>query len=80
MVPDASLRVDEVQGRPVVVRECVPDRVLVVDRDRVRDTHLVEGGADVVEVPLERELGRVDADRDESVASVPLVPRANIGQ
>ena len=41
VMPDASLGVDEVQSRPVVVRERVPDRVVAVDRDRVRDPHLL---------------------------------------
>ena len=43
-------------------------------------TRIWSRAADVVEVPLERELGRVDADRDETVASIPLLPRANVGK
>ena len=65
MMSDASLGVDEVQGRPVVVGERVPDAVVVVDRDRVLDPHVGQGSADVLDVPLERELGCVHADHDE---------------
>ena len=39
VVADAPLGVGEVQRRPVVVAERAPDRVVVVDRDRVVDPH-----------------------------------------
>ena len=62
VVPDPTLRVGEVQSRPVVVVERPPDGVVVVDRHRVADVHLLEGAAHVVEVTLEVELGRLYAD------------------
>ena len=37
MVADAALGVDEVVRRPVLVVERAPDRVVVVDRDRIAD-------------------------------------------
>ena len=67
MVPDLPLGVDDVESRPVSVVEGLPDRVVVVDRDRIVDPHLLHGPADVVEVVLERELGRVHADHDQAV-------------
>jgi hypothetical protein len=78
VVPDPSVDVDEVQGRPVAVRERVPDRVVVVDRDWPRDAHLPECYPDVLEVVLERELGRVHPDHHESVVPVSLLPRAHV--
>ena len=78
VMPDPSFGVDEVERRPIVVRERLPDRVVVVDRDRIRDAHLAQRLADVLQVVLERELGRVHADRDEPVIPVGLVPRADV--
>jgi hypothetical protein len=78
MMSDLSLRVDEVEGWPVVVVEGTPDRVVVVDRDRVVDPQVRGGSADVVEVVLEVELGRVHADDHQSVILVLLGPRADI--
>jgi len=76
-VPDPSLRVGDVHGRPVVVVERAPDRKVGVERDRIFDLHLLHGLAHVVYVVLERELGRVDADHDQPLILVPLRPRAH---
>ena len=70
VVADPALRVGDVDGGPVVVRERLPDRVVAVERDRVVDAQVLRGPADVVDVALERELGRVHADDDQ-----PLVAR-----
>src|SRR5829696_9163967 len=56
VVPNLPLGVDEVEGRPVVVVEGAPDRVVVVDRDRVVDPQVRDGSADIVEVVLDVEL------------------------
>jgi len=80
VVPDAALRVGEVQGRPVVVAEGTPYRVVVVDRDRVTDPHVPLGAADVVGVVLERELGCVHADHDQPEAGVFPGPGAEVGE
>jgi hypothetical protein len=79
-VPDLPFRVRDVHGGPVVVREGTPDRVLGVERDRILDALVRSGPADVVGVPLERELGRVDADDDQSFVLVLLVPRADVAE
>jgi hypothetical protein len=80
VVADLSLGVDEVQGWPVVVGEGTPDRIVVVDHDRVVDPQVPDGSADVVQVVLEVELGRVHANDHESVLLVPLGPGADIGE
>jgi hypothetical protein len=59
---DPPVSIDEVQRRPIPVRERIPDGVVVVQRDRVPDSLLGEGFTDVVDVPLERELWSLDAD------------------
>ena len=71
-------RVDEVERRPVVVVEGAPDRVVVVDRDRVVDRSLLDRPPHAVDVVLERELRRVDADDDQPVVAVGLRPRADV--
>ena len=51
--PDAPVAVDEVERRPVLVGERAPDRVVVVDRNRVVDPHRFHGLADVVYIMFE---------------------------
>jgi hypothetical protein len=68
--------VRDVERGPVAVRKGVPDGVVAVDGDGIGDSPFVDGRADAVDVCLERELGRVDADDGEAVLAVPLVPRA----
>ena len=80
VMPDAPLRVGEVQGRPVMVVEGAPYRVVVVDRDRVADPDLPHGPADVIDVVLERELGGVHADYHQSLAGVFPGPGAEVGK
>src|SRR5438552_16796005 len=62
---NASARINEVECRPIVIVEGAPDRVVVIDRDGVFDVHLPHRTTDVVDVPFERELGRVYTDDDE---------------
>ena len=78
LVADDALLVDEVQRRPVVVVERAPDRVVVVDRDRVVDLSLLDRRPDAVDLVLEGELRRVDPDDDEPVVAVGLRPRADV--
>ena len=54
-------------------------REVVVDRDRIVDAHLLEGGTDLLDVVLERELRRVRADHHQPVVAIPLVPGADVG-
>jgi hypothetical protein len=80
VVPDPALRVCEVDGRPVPVGEGAPHPVVAVERDRVLDSHGLRGLADVLDLALERELGRMDADDDEPEVVVSRGPRAHEGQ
>src|SRR5437867_2632206 len=77
-VPDPSFRVVDVHGRPVVVVEGAPHRVVGVEGDRIVDALDLRGPADVVGLALERELRRVDADNDQALIRVLVVPRADI--
>src|SRR5215212_7342468 len=76
VVPDPALRVCEVDRRPVPVGECAPDPVVAVERDRVLDPQGLHGLADVVNLVLERELRRMDADDDQASIAILLGPRA----
>ena len=72
VMPDLPLRVGEVEGGPVVVIERAPDRIVVIGRDGIVDAHFPHRPADVADVVLDAELGRVDADHHQSLAGVPL--------
>ena len=67
MLANLPARIDEVKGRPILIPECPPDRIIVVDRDRVVDLHLLQGASHVVDVAFKCELGCVHADHDESL-------------
>ena len=66
-MPDATLRIGDVERGPVLVGEGVPNGVVVVDRDRVLDLQLARCSSNVVDVVLDVELRRVHADDDEPV-------------
>ena len=78
LVADHAVRVDEVERRPVVVVEGAPDRIVVVDRDRVVDLSLLRRLLHAVDLLLEGELRRVDADHDQPVVPVGLRPRTDV--
>ena len=77
-VPDVPRLVDEVIRRPVVVPECIPRAVVVVEGDRVAHPEAFDSGAHVAEIVLEGELGRVHAEDDEPLRSIALVPRLQV--
>ena len=77
-VADGAVRVDEVERRPVVVVEGAPDLVVVVDRDGVADPSLRRRLPHAVDVVLERELRRVDADDDQPVVPIGIGPRTDV--
>jgi hypothetical protein len=79
VVSNRPLSVCDVERGPVAVRKGVPDGVVAVDGDGIHDSPLIDGRADAVDVCLERELGRMDADDGEAVLAVLLVPRASVG-
>ena len=80
VVPVAHLpaRVDQVLRRPVLVLPRVPGAVVVVEPDRVAQAVLRDRVAHVGLAPLERELGRVDADDRQARGPVAAVPRTQV--
>src|SRR5882724_1830512 len=80
MSPDSALCVDDIMGRPVLIVEPPPDRIVAVERDRVGDAQVMHGLTYIAEVLFEGKLGRMNANYHESVLLVLLVPAAHVGQ
>ena len=80
MMSNMPLGIDEIEGRPKVVLERTPYRMVVIDRDRIIDPHVFRGSANVIDVFLKGELRRVHADHHQSLILVFLGPRADIGK
>ena len=72
--------VGDVDRRPEVIREGAPDAVVAVDRDGELDAQGAGLRDDVVEVPLETELGGVDADDGQPGVRVFRGPGPDVGQ
>ena len=68
VLANASARIDEVEGWPVLIPEGTPDCVVVIDRNGILDPQPAHRTSDVVEVPFEHELGCVHSDHDEPFA------------
>ena len=64
----------QIVGRPVLVLELVPNRHVVVERHRIVDAQLLHRAGDIGMVLLEVELRGVDADHDETVLAVAVIP------
>jgi hypothetical protein len=79
-VPDVAARIDEIVRGPILVAERAPELVVVVDCNRIRDAELLHFAAHVLQILLERELRRVDADHDEPFVAILLVPRLHVRQ
>src|SRR6185295_2718812 len=80
VVPNSSVRIGDVHGRPVVIAEGLPNCIVAVECDRILDPHLLRGLADVVNVAFERKLGGMDADHDQPLIVVLLGPRADVAE
>jgi hypothetical protein len=78
MMPDFSLGIDEVEGRPVLVLEGIPDGMVAVHRDGVAHSEGLGSPADVVDVLLESELRGVHPDHDQPPIPVFLRPGAEV--
>jgi hypothetical protein len=63
-----------------VIVERLPDGVVVVHRQRIADVHLLDGPAHVVEIALEVELRRLDADDGQPVVAVLVGPCPHVGK
>jgi len=75
---DLAVRIDHIHGRPIVIGECLPYRVAAVDRNGILDPKHLERRANVIDVLLEPELGRVHADHYEPLILVLLGPCTNV--
>src|SRR4029453_9926535 len=53
MMANAPLRIDKIEGRPIFVLESTPYRIVIIDRDRVIDLHVLRGSANVIDAFLE---------------------------
>src|SRR5262249_15378109 len=78
LVSQAAVRIEDVEGRPVLVPESPPDPEIVVDSHRPRDADLLHLLTHVVQVVLEDELGRMGADDQKFRAAVALGPGSQI--
>ena len=73
-VSDHSLLVNQQQGRPVVCIVAVPYCEAIVDGNRVQDAEALHSILHFGKIPFPKELRRVNADDDEPLARVLLVP------
>src|SRR5262249_49627545 len=80
MMADATLNVDEIVRRPILVVEGPPDRIVVVDGDVIADLEVDDRLLHVVDALLEGEFGRVHADHDQALILVLLGPGADVGK
>src|SRR5437660_10536925 len=58
VMADATFRIDEIGGWPIFVTERLPDRVPIVDNDRIVDFQTSDGLAHIAGIPFEREFSR----------------------
>src|SRR3546814_18915126 len=75
MVADLSVRIDEVMRRPVLVVEATPDRIAVVQRNRVIDTQILHRPGHVGRILPERDLRCVPARSEERLVGKECVSR-----
>src|SRR4051794_5839604 len=78
MMANLPLRIDEIERRPIVVVERLPECIVIINCDWMLKAYVLHGAANVINVVLECELRRVDADHHQSVMLVFLGPRADI--
>ena len=78
LVTNLPFRVDEVVSWPRLIMECVPDRIIVIQGNWIRDAKLVDCLLNIRQLFLDVELRRVDADHYEATVFVFFCPRPNI--
>ena len=79
MVTDAALNIDKIVSGPVLVAEGAPDGVVAVDCDRIADLQIGNGVLYIADAFLKRKLRRVHAYDYESLISIFLCPRLDVG-
>lgn len=62
VMSNAPPPIDEIESRPVLISESLPDRIIAVDGDRIFDFQSLERPANITEVFLKDELGCVYTD------------------
>ena len=70
MLSNLAIGIDQVVSRPCIVVERIPDRIGVVERDRIFDAEIGDSFLDVGGVLLEGEFGGVYADDDEAAVAI----------
>jgi hypothetical protein len=61
VVANLAFGVDEIVSRPIFIVEGAPDRIIIVDCNRIVDLQLGYGLLDVADILFEGEFRRVDA-------------------
>ena len=79
-VPHVAGAVDQIVGRPVLVRVRVPGPEVVVERHRMLDAEVLHGSAHVARLVLEGELRARGRRRRQAIAPVRVVPRLHVRQ
>src|SRR5882757_11589991 len=79
-IADVSLSVEEIEGGPINVMERIPNRVFIVNRNRVVNVHLSQRGPNIIHVLLEIKLRSVHANHDQALLTVFCSPGANVRQ
>src|SRR5208282_3000169 len=78
VLPDTAFRIDEIMRRPILIVKSSPDRIVIVDRDRIADLQIGHGLLHIVDVLLVGELRSMHADHHKTLVFVFLGPRPDI--
>jgi hypothetical protein len=79
VVAPAALCADKVVGRPIIIAEGLPDRIIVVDRHRKADPQVRDRFLHVVDIFLEGEFRGVHANHDKPLVLVFFGPGSDMG-
>ena len=77
---DAAFGVDEIMGRPVIIIEGAPDRVVIVDGDGIIDVQIGDRLLHIGDHLLEGEFRRMHADHDQTLVAILFRPGPHIRQ
>src|SRR5215472_3586173 len=80
VMPDAALRIDEIESGPILIAESAPYRVAAVDCDGKGDANLLDCMSHVAQILLEFKLRRVHSDHHQSLIPVFVCPCPNVRQ
>src|SRR5512142_3201831 len=80
MVANSPPSIHEVESRPIPVSECLPNRVFVIERDRIVDAHLLYGLMHIFDSLLKIKFRSVHSNDLEPIPPVFRIPCAKIRQ